>query len=733
MRELFRGAAAIVTGLLAATIAWSSTMAQAEPPTRVGRLAFIDGAVSFHDGRQAGWNQAVVNTPLTSGDALWTEPGAHSEISVAGSRVRLDGATQLDMLALDDSQTRLQLSQGRIDLKTFDLDTRQPYQIVTPRGTISLQQQGDYYVEAGSTEDPTRLGVRSGAAQIESLNGQVLAVRAGEVGEVLSDSGGLQLRTIKTVPPAPPAYWANRDRQIVYDPPQYVSAGMIGYEDLNAYGDWINDGGYGRVWVPRAVPSGWAPYRTGHWAYVEPWGWTWIDEQPWGFAPYHYGRWANSRGRWVWVPPQREPRPVYAPALVAFVGGVELAATLANAGAAPVGWFPLGPREVYVPPYTTNRDYYRRLNRSARIDDRILDDRWRRAQRQETWTDRRAAWANQRFATVVPSTAFIRSEPVSRATLQVAPEKVATAPVAPVAAPPAPTASMVSAKAAQSVDVPVAKTAIAAMPALARPTTTETRSAPGPKTATVQPPSAPGDDRRRLANPPLAPRQGAAPPELKGTVTPAPAQPPRQQQAAPQPQVRGAEPPKPATPPVVAPRPPEPPKQQAAPQPQARPETPRAVAPQQQPRPEPPKQADKQAEPPRQQPTPQPQARPEQPRPPAPQQQTRPEPPRQAEPPRQQAAPPPPQQQAPQRQAAPQPPQQAPQRQAEPPRQQAAPPPPQQQAPQRQAEPPRPQVAPQPQRQAAPPPPQHQPAPPKAQEQAQSPRPAPQPRGDDKR
>lgn len=727
MRELFRGVAAIAVGLLGATIVWSSAMGQTEPPTRVGRLAFIDGAVSFHDDRQAGWSQAIVNTPLTSGDALWTEPGAHSEISIAGARVRLDGATQLDMLALEDSQTRLQLAQGRVDVKTFDLDTRQPYQIVTPRGTISLLQPGDYYVEAGSTEDPTRLGVRSGAAQIESLNGQVLAVRPGEVGEVLDDSGALQLRTIRTAPPPQPAYWANRDRQIVYDPPQYVSAGMVGYKDLNAYGDWINDGGYGRVWVPRAVPSGWAPYRTGHWAYVEPWGWTWIDEQPWGFAPYHYGRWANSRGRWVWVPPQREPRPVYAPALVAFVGGVELAVTIANASAAPVGWFPLGPREVYVPPYTTNRDYYRRLNRSARIDDRILEDRWQRAQRQEASTDRRAAWANQRFATVVPSTAFVRSQPVSRAALQVAPEKVAAAPVAPVAAPPAPTASMVGAKAApatpstelKSVDVPVARTAVAAMPALARPAASDTRNAPGPRTATVQPQAAPDSDRRRAANPPpLVPRQGAAPPELKGTVIPAPAQQPRQPSATPQPrpQARGAEPPQPATPPAATSRPAEPPKQQTRPEPPRQAAPPRQqAAPQPQPAPAP-------------QPPP-PQARPEQPRAAAPtQQQTRPEPQRQAPPPQQAS----------------------PQRQPERPRQQVTPQPqrqvpsPQQAVPQRQAEPPRQQIAPQPQRQASPPqqvapqrqaapPPQQRPAPPRPPEQAQSPRPAPQQRGDDRK
>ena len=440
-------------------------MAQGEPPGRVGRLAFTNGTVSFHDDEQSGWTPAVINTPLTTGDGIWTEPNARSEISLAGTRIRMEGATQLDMLALDDTQTRLQLAQGRIDVKSVAMDANQPYEIVTPRGTVKLLQQGDYYVEAGSTEDPTRLGVRSGAAQIQALNGQVLAVRANEVAEVMGDGASPQLRTIKTAPPAPPAYWASRDRQVVYDAPQYLSAGVTGYEDLNAYGDWINDGGYGRVWVPRSVPSGWAPYRTGHWAYVQPWGWTWIDEQPWGFAPYHYGRWANRGNRWVWVPPQRDVRPVYAPALVAFVGGTELAVTLGNQSAAPVGWFPLGPREVYVPSYTADRDYYRRLNRSARVEDRILEDRWQRAQRREAFTaSREQTMMNQRFATVVPTSAFMRSQPVMRSALQVQPQAIAAAPVAPVAAPPAPTASVVSATAAPPAAMPQPKAATAPAP-----------------------------------------------------------------------------------------------------------------------------------------------------------------------------------------------------------------------------------------------------------------------------
>ena len=48
---------------------------------------------------------------------------------------------------------------------------------------------------------------------------------------------------------------------------------------------------YGTVWFPHVTIVGWAPYRYGHWAWISPWGWTWVDDAPWGFAPFHYGRW----------------------------------------------------------------------------------------------------------------------------------------------------------------------------------------------------------------------------------------------------------------------------------------------------------------------------------------------------------------------------------------------------------------------------------------------------------
>jgi hypothetical protein len=685
--------------------------AQGEPPSRVGRLAFVDGTVSFHDDEQSGWTKAVVNTPLTTGDALWTEPNARSEVSLAGTRIRMEGGTELGVAQLDDAQVRLQMPQGRIDVKTFSMDPSQPYQIQTPRGTITLQQQGDYYVEAGTTEDPTRLGVRAGAAQIEGLDGKVLAVRAGEVGEARGDGSAMQLRTIRAAPPAPPAYWASRDRQVIYDQqPQYVPAGMTGYEDLNAYGSWSNDGDYGQVWSPRNVPAGWAPYRTGHWSYVKPWGWTWIDEQPWGFAPYHYGRWANSRGRWVWVPPQREQRPVYAPALVAFVGGIELAIQLGNQSTAPVGWFPLGPREVYVPSYTTNRDYYRRLNRAAQIQDRDLDERWERAQRREAFiAGRNSVLMNQRFATVVPTQAFVQSQPVQRAALRVAPEKVAAAAVAPVSAPPAPTASVaavaatpaapdntakpadpkaadpkaadpkaadpkaagqkapaatpapapaVDAKAkadaeakakAAAPNVAVGKTAVAEMPTLAKPATTETKkpASPGPKVAATEPKASTDPKDAKPAAPQLRPRQGAAPPQIKETDKPAMAPAP---QAAPQAPNQGA--PKQDAPKQAAPAPAPAPAPQAAPQPQ-RQEPPKQAAP----APQKPEAQPQREEPPKQA-APAPAPAPQQPR---------------QEQPRQQAVPPAPQPQ-PQQQRLDVQPQRPPAQQAQPPQQQPQPP-----------------------------------------------------------
>ena len=627
MFELFRRSAAIlfagVVGLCGAASAQPAP--SGDPPARVGRLAFIQGTVSYHDAQQDTWSSAVLNTPITMGDSLWTEPSGHDEIAISGTRVRMDGNTQLDVVELDDNQTRLELDQGRLDIKTFaSFETGQPYQVVTPRGTVILRDQGDYYVHAGSTDDPTILGVRAGAAEFQSPNGQTVGLHSGEVAEVSGDGSSIEVRKIETAPPPMPAYWAQRDQQITYAPVQYLGADVTGYEDLAAYGSWSNDPEYGEVWMPRAVAADWAPYTVGSWSYVAPWGWTWVDSEPWGFAPYHYGRWAHRNNRWFWVPPERQEHAVYAPALVAFVGGTELGVAIGAQNRQPVGWFPLGPREAYVPPYTTDRAYYQRINANARVPEAALNDRWQRAERHEALlaNQQNEQLANRRFATVVSAQDFARSRPVQQVRLHVAADRLAAAPVAPVAAPPAPTMALAAQApnrpgqpahpqpqtANRPGQPPMAQTRLAGMETIARPApnAAEQHHAPGPRIVSTQP-TAPG---AKPALPHLAPHTGnaplmpGAPKPNTATASPQvpslpshpgepprpneqrPGQPPQPNQAvqppqhpgqtAPQPPRQGqAEPPKPQTPaqaqrpaPVAPPsHPAEPPRPQQAQQP----------------------------------------------------------------------------------------------------------------------------------------------------------------------
>jgi hypothetical protein len=196
-------------------------------------------------------------------------------------------------------------------------------------------------------------------------------------------------------------------------PPQhstrYVSAETTGADALDRYGHWETLPDSEPVWFPTSVPSDWAPYRFGHWDWIKPWGWTWIDDQPWGFAPFHYGRWVNLDGRWGWLPGAVEPQPVYAPALVAFIDTPDGPGGGPDAGPG-VGWFPLGPGDDYSPWYGAGRAYITAVNAPVHWHPdaaRTFAERNR-----EMW---RAQYFNRRFATVVSREAFAGERRIDRA------------------------------------------------------------------------------------------------------------------------------------------------------------------------------------------------------------------------------------------------------------------------------------------------------------------------------
>ncbi|MGA2263669.1 MAG: DUF6600 domain-containing protein, partial [Acidobacteriota bacterium] len=335
---------------------------QTDPPSRVARLDFVAGAVSFRQASVDEWATATLNYPLTTGDHLWTDQGARANVHVGSTAVRLADQTNLALLNLDDQTAQVGLTQGIINVHIKNLDSDQTFEVDTPNSAVSLLLPGDYRIDVDLDSTATAVIVRVGDAEVTG-GGQAFAVHSRQFCR-FSGTDQVAAETLAVPAPDPWDQWCmSRDEgedRALQASARYVSQEMTGAEDLAQYGEWRNDASYGAIWMPTQVVAGWEPYRYGRWAYAEPWGWTWIDDAPWGFAPFHYGRWAMIGARWAWVPGAVVARPIYAPALVAFIGGSGF--SLAIGGGSVAAWVPLGPREVYHPSYRVSEAYVRNVN-----------------------------------------------------------------------------------------------------------------------------------------------------------------------------------------------------------------------------------------------------------------------------------------------------------------------------------------------------------------------------------
>lgn len=350
--------------------AFAATTAFADPPARVGRVSYLQGSVSFYADRTEGWTRARINYPVTSQNSLWTEGAARAEVRIGASALRLADDTIVDFIRVLDDQTETYLQRGTLNVRTRNYGSetyRNGFSIETTEGRYTIEGNGRYRLEAAQSGGESRLTVFVGRARFEGSDRNVLTVDAGKSLVVQNARPSLTFRfesaregDFDRWAEARDANWDATHTRYVRE--RVISPYMTGYEELDSHGDWIDDREYGRIWAPRYVSAGWAPYRYGSWTYVNPWGWTWVDDAPWGFAPFHYGRWVTVGSRWCWWPGRYHHRPVYAPALVAWYGtpGATLSVTVSNSR--PVGWFPLAPHEHYVPRYTNNVTYIRNVN-----------------------------------------------------------------------------------------------------------------------------------------------------------------------------------------------------------------------------------------------------------------------------------------------------------------------------------------------------------------------------------
>ncbi|MGH9343742.1 MAG: DUF6600 domain-containing protein [Terriglobia bacterium] len=400
---------------------------QGDPPARVARVSYVAGKVSLQQAGVDQWSEASLNYPMTTNDRLYTDQGARAELEVGSAAVRLSEATDLTIANLNDQFMQLGLAQGAIRVSVYELPQGNSVEVDTPNGALTLLRTGYYRVDTFPNDNATLVSVYSGDVQL-SGGGLSQTLHSGQAVK-LTGSGPIQVNY--TSLPSQDSFdqWsAARDRTFVSAASaRYVSRDTPGYASLDGYGVWSEAPQYGPIWYPTAVPAGWVPYRTGHWVWVGPWGWTWVDAEPWGFAPFHYGRWAFVGARWGWIPGPLGPRPYYAPALVAFVGGPHFSIGVSvGGGVGFAGWFPLGPREPYYPWYHSGNGYLRQVNvtniRNVTNINNIVNVR----------NVNNIRYVNQRVATtVVRSNVFASGAPVRSGLVRMDSQQLAEARVIP--------------------------------------------------------------------------------------------------------------------------------------------------------------------------------------------------------------------------------------------------------------------------------------------------------------
>ncbi len=321
---------------------------RAEGPTPP-RLARMNGEVSFWRPGADDWAPAQINTAFAAGDRLFVASGGEALVEIVSrAEVRVAGDTELGVASLETGYLQLEIPSGRAALDLQRLPDGQRIEVDTPNGAFMIDRAGYYRVDVA--DDTVFTVRRGGEAAAIPADGEETTVREGEQ-VVLRGTESASIVTNRA--PAPDEWDASIEQQYASRPAraqsaQYIPPDVAGADDLDRHGEWRSTQEYGQVWVPRDVGPDWAPYTTGRWTYDPYYEWTWVDDAPWGWAPYHYGRWVNYDSYWGWAPGPVIARPVYAPALVGFVGAPGINISV-NIGAPFFGWTALGWGEPCLP------------------------------------------------------------------------------------------------------------------------------------------------------------------------------------------------------------------------------------------------------------------------------------------------------------------------------------------------------------------------------------------------
>jgi hypothetical protein len=323
--------------------------------TRLARLSYIEGNVSYQHDTDVDWAAASINMPLEPGDRIYTSPDGRAEIEFDdGSVYRLARNTDVEILSLKEDLIQIRVLVG---LSTLIVASGTDFEINTPAAAFNTLQKGSYRFSVDDNGDSDAI-VRKG--KLEAANNDFSRrIESGEMLHVPIGNG------------SNPEF-ARYDRRDDWDEwndrrnaDLNASGGRrylpdtvyIGVSDLHRNGRWVEVEYYGSAWVPYSVGAYWSPYSVGRWCYRPIFGWTWISYEPWGWLPYHYGRWYRSSAYgWCWIPGAALGFNFWSPGLVAFYSGPGW-----------ISWCPLGPGDYY----DRNHYHYNRGIYSHQLDQLI--------------------------------------------------------------------------------------------------------------------------------------------------------------------------------------------------------------------------------------------------------------------------------------------------------------------------------------------------------------------------
>ena len=315
---------------------------------RVARISFIHGKGKVRHAGEKDWVELRLNMPVVEGDELVTDEDSRIEVQFdKDTHMRLEENSYLKVATLRDEGIAVSINIGTMNVRITEfVKGARFFEVDAPKTTVAVERTGSYRVDAGP----------DGSKEV------LVSIRAGGEARIYSDTAGFTLKNDRnariaidgpnageweTTASGRPSddfdAWtldrdeviARRMRSASYG--QYYDQDIYGADELTDHGAWVNTTDYGWIWKPypqtTAVYRDWTPYRYGHWGWVPPFGWVWINDEPWGWATYHHGRWVYINGGWGWSPYgyYRPRRSWWFPALVAI-----------NISFNNVCWYPLG-------------------------------------------------------------------------------------------------------------------------------------------------------------------------------------------------------------------------------------------------------------------------------------------------------------------------------------------------------------------------------------------------------